>query len=64
MTTPSNPHSLQSLDEAQLQALQDTIKALQDEQEIHHNQLNKMNEENMQKDLHLKVCINTLTHPV
>lgn len=43
-----------SLDEAQLQALQDTIKALQDEQEIHHNQLNKMNEENMQKDLHLK----------
>jgi len=43
-----------SLDDAQLQALQDTIKSLQDEQEIHHNQLNKMNEENMQKDLHLK----------
>jgi len=43
-----------SLDDAQLQALQDTIKSLQDEQEIQHNQLNKMNEENMQKDLHLK----------
>lgn len=48
------PKPSTELDSEALNALKDTIKALRDEQEQHHDQLNKLNDDANQKDLHLK----------
>jgi len=48
------PKPSSDLDGEALTNLKDTIKALRDEQEHHHEQLNKLSEDATQKDLHLK----------
>ena len=50
----------QELDSEALNTLKDTIKALKDEQEHHHDQLNKLSDDATQKDLHLKVITDLL----
>jgi len=53
-TVDNAPKPSTELDGEALNALKDTIKALKDEQEQHHDQLNKLNDDANQKDLHLK----------
>ncbi|KAL5268881.1 hypothetical protein ACHWQZ_G002645 [Mnemiopsis leidyi] len=48
------PKPTAELDSEALNTLKETIKALRDEQEQHHEQLNKLSDDATQKDLHLK----------
>jgi len=53
-TIDNAPKPSSDLDSEALTTLKETIKALRDEQEHHHEQLNKLNDDANQKDLHLK----------
>ncbi|XP_063684176.1 glutamine-rich protein 2-like isoform X3 [Bolinopsis microptera] len=50
----NSPKPTAELDSEALNTLKDTIKALKDEQEHHHDQLNKLSDNATQNDLHLK----------